>query len=260
MALSQRTSHLIGALRVDSSLHILCKVGSIMIRSKSLRVRSTPLLSLLLLVCAAPLFAQFEGVVESRNLTTDDEGKPVKFTITMWIKNDRMRVETGPIGATPPSTMIYRADKKIVWMLNDEERSYFEILQSPTDIAGDVSPNAQATDDSLVQTRKKKKILGYPCELYIVRDGDQVTEIWGTRALAGLLATTNRVLGEESTKDAPAWTEEFRRLGMFTLSARTMISGKIVESQDVSKIQPQSVDEGKFELPEGYKKQVIGGN
>lgn len=214
----------------------------------------------LILVLAWPARAQFEGLVESQNITTDDEGKPLKFTITMWIKNDRMRVETGQIGTTPPSTMIYRADLKIVWMLNDEDHTYFEILQSPTSVAGDTDAKLTSNPSSLVRTKRKKNILGYPCELYIVRDGDQATELWGTRALPGLMMTTTRVLGEENEKDTPAWTEELRQLGVFTLSARTKISGKVVEAQDISKIEAQSVDEGKFELPQGYKKQVIGGN
>ena len=212
------------------------------------------------LVFSTSALAQFEGVIESRNLTTDDEGKPQKFIITMWIKNDRMRVETGPIGTTPATTMIYRADRKMVWMLNEEEHSFFEILQNGGGALQDTGTRSSQPDESLVKTGKKKKILGYPCDLFIMKSGDQVTEIWGTRALPALMATTTSVLGGESEEDVPSWNNELRRLGMYTLSARTTVSGKLVEAQDISRIEQRTVDEEKFELPEGYKKQVIGGN
>ncbi len=211
-------------------------------------------------VFATPTFAQFEGVVESQNLTTGDEGNLLKFTITMWIKNDRMRVETGPIGTTPATTMIYRRDRKIVWMLNDEERSFFEILQNDTGLPGDTVARATPSGESLIKTGKKKKLLGYPCDLFVIRNHDQVTELWGTRSLAGLMETTSRVLGIETDEDVPSWNRELRRLGMYTLSVRTKVGGKVVEAQDISKIEQRTVDEERFELPEGYKKQVIGGN
>ncbi len=234
-----------------------------MISDSSRIERCSRVLALLLVfavVLATPAFAQFEGVVESQNLTTDDEGNLLKFTITMWIKNDRMRVETGSIGTTPSTTMIYRGDRRIIWMLNDEERSFFEILQNGATVAGDSEASAPPQGESLVKTGKKKKILGYPCDLFVIRNGDQATEIWGTRSLANLMETTNTVLGGESEGDVPSWNRELRRLGMYTLSARTKIGGKLVEAQEISKIEPRTVDEEKFELPEGYKKQVIGGN
>ncbi len=218
------------------------------------------LFPVLLLMSMVQAKAQFEGVVESQNLTTDDEGKMVKFAITMWIKNDKIRVETGPIGSTPSSTMIYRGDRKIVWMLNDEDRSFFEILPNAPGLKGDTSARPAIPKESLAKTGKKRKILGYSCEQYILRRGDQVTELWGTRSLPNLLATTSKVLGEDEEDSSGEWNEDLHRLGMFTLSAKTRVGGKVVEAQETSKIERQNVDEEKFELPEGYKKQIIGGN
>src|SRR5512142_1154309 len=76
-------------------------------------------------------FAQFEGIVESKNLTTDETGAFRQFTLTMWIKKDRIRVQTSAFGSTPASTMIYRGDRLVTWMLNDDDQTYFEILKNP---------------------------------------------------------------------------------------------------------------------------------
>jgi hypothetical protein len=218
------------------------------------------LLLALLLLAGGRALAQFEGVVESQNLTTDDEGKAIKFPITMWIKNDRIRVETGAIGSTPPTTMIYRSDRKIVWMLNDEERSYFEILQNAPGVGGGAEVRPPQPNVHVSKTGKKRKILGYPCSQFIIRQGDQVTEIWGTRSLGDLLEVTSRILGVDEEGTESAWNEELRNLGMFTLAATTRVGGKVLEAQETTKIQSRTVDEEKFELPEGYKKQVIGEN
>jgi hypothetical protein len=75
--------------------------------------------------------AQFEGVVESKNLTVDETDTPRTFSMIIWLGKGKMRVETGAIGTTPASTMIYRPDRGVFWILNVEEKTYIEVLQNP---------------------------------------------------------------------------------------------------------------------------------
>ncbi|MEK9136807.1 MAG: hypothetical protein AAB393_06760, partial [Bacteroidota bacterium] len=105
-------------------------------------------LFLTLYVCASAQ-AQFEGTIESKNLTTDETGSPQQFTMTMYVKNGMVKIHNSAIGTSPSSTMIYRNDKKVVWMLNEEERTYFEIRQD------DKAEQLQVP----VETKKKRSIV-----------------------------------------------------------------------------------------------------
>ncbi len=200
--------------------------------------------------------AQFEGIVESKNLTTDETGTFRQFTLTMWIKNDRIRVQTSAVGTTPASTMIYRGDRLVTWMLNDDDRTYFEILKNPR------SPNtpneaASAPGTPIKRTGKTRRILGYPCEQIIVAQEGQTTEIWGTKGLPALLQTIRNVLGDDRDP-AGGWQEELEALGLFPLSASTKVEGAVVESQETTRIEQREIQPALFELPTGYRKQDVG--
>ncbi len=73
-------------------------------------VRSA-LLGLCLIGGFHPVWGQFEGIVESKNMTVDETGRPQRYTITMWVKADRIRTVSSPSGSMPGSTMIYRKDR-----------------------------------------------------------------------------------------------------------------------------------------------------
>lgn len=208
--------------------------------------------------CAVTIsLAQFEGIVETRNLTTDEEGKPQQFKITMWIKSDRVRVQTTAFGSSPASTMIYRSDRKVTWMLNEDERTYFEILRK-TQPSPEHPSSGGGPHPSISRTGKTRKILGYPCEQVLVKREDEETEIWGTKALPLLGATIRKVLGEPETGAPGGWQEELDALGFFALSASTRIEGAQVEQQETTKIEKREVASGLFELPARYRKQDIG--
>ena len=219
----------------------------------------SPAVSLLILLWVYPASAQFEGIVETRNFTTDEAGNLQQFTMTMWIKKDRIRVQNSAFGTTPATTMIYRNDQHIIWMLNDEDKTYFEILQEGK--AKGVEPGAgPGLEDkpAIRRTGRTKKILGYPCEQVILTHGEGETQIWGTKQLTDLAATTSRVLGE-SDAEAGGWMGEIASLGLYPLVSSTRINGKIIESQETTRIEMKDQTPGLFELPAGYRKQAMGG-
>jgi len=88
------------------------------------------ILVLLFLACGT-LRAQFEGVIESRNRTTDELGAEQQYVMTMWIKG---RCEDHDLCnvTTPASTMIYRSDLRVIRMLDDDNKTYFEVPQGKT--------------------------------------------------------------------------------------------------------------------------------
>lgn len=212
-------------------------------------------------VCSQPTaHAQFEGIVESRNLTVDETDSVQKFIMTICLSKGMMRVHNSAIGSTPPSTIIYRNDKGVFWVLNEEEKTYIEVLQNPEEGKDLTMPGAGKEEKPVIRkSGKKKKILGYSCEQYIVKHPGELTEIWGTKALTGLLKAMTSVLGATQPEAGESWSDELTKIGVYPLVASTKIDGKTVESQEVTRIERRTLARDLFELPQGYKRAKVEG-
>lgn len=209
--------------------------------------------ALLLAVEVTPAGAQFEGIVESENLTVDESDAPQHFTMTIWVGNGMMRVHNTAIGTTPPSTIISRNDKAVLWVLNEEEKTYIEVLQNAEEKGTEQIPDA-GPKPVLAKTAKKKKILGYTCNQYFLRRTGEVTEIWGTKQLPGLVRALSAMTQPE---EGEAWTDELSKIGVYPLSAKTKVDGNVVESQEVTKIEKKKIPAEMFELPAGYRRDIV---
>jgi hypothetical protein len=211
-----------------------------------------PVMMACMLLGAEPLAAQFEGVLETANVTTNDTGAVQEFTMTMWIKPDRIKVSSGSTGAAGGFTMIYRSDRRIIWMLNEDDRTYAEIEQQQ-DSVGD-APAASGGGFRIRRTGRNMKILGFPCEQILITRADEKTELWGSTRFKRLQETLARVLGTDRAGTPADWSAEVERMGLFPLRAATKISGHLVESQEVTRIQEMTLAPEIFELPAGYRK------
>ncbi len=215
-------------------------------------------LVLLILTCGLAcgnVRAQFEGVIESRNTTTDALGAEQQYVMTMWIKGAMAKITTSATSTTPASTMIYRSDLRVIRMLDDDNKTYFEVPQGKT--KEDATAEG-GTPAPVKKTGKMKKILGYRCEKFLIGQGEAETEIWGTKDLRGLSASLARALGEERAGQGTAWNDELTKLGIYPLLANTRIEGKVVDSQEVLKIEKRALGDDVFSLPGGYRKQSVG--
>ncbi len=210
------------------------------------------LLGLSAFLWSARAGAQFEGIVESRNSTVDELGKTQHFVMTMWIRSDRLKIHNTEMGSTPATTMIYRLDKHLMWILNDEEKSYFEVLREGPQQAPPAAPEGEKV--RVVRTGKTKKILGYPCERILILRGEESTEIWGTKKLESLAKAISNLVGSEGE---PGWSDELEKLGVFPLSAASKLGGAVVESQEVYKIESREIPDALFEIPPGYIKEKV---
>lgn len=205
-------------------------------------------------VIASRASAQFEGVVESKNSTIDETGNRQEFAMTMWIKPDKVRIETSPTESTPSTVVIYRKDMNVMWMLNPEERSYFEIPQDAK--ALDEAPPDRLPGEKarIKKTGEARSILGYPCEQLLISRENLETEIWGTKKLSHLARTIAHVFGAESAAPSEDWNDEIMKMGFFPLASSTKIDGDVAESQEVTKIDPRKLPDELFALPSGYAK------
>jgi hypothetical protein len=143
-------------------------------------------------------------------------------------------------------------------MLNEEEKSYFEIAQNQK--AEEIHPPSGGAGDAykVRRTGKKRKILGYPCEQIFFKRDVEETEIWGTTALGHLSSAISRALGEEHAESADGWANELLKMGVFPLISATKIEGSLAESQEITLIEKKTLPEELFLLPAGYRKQKVG--
>jgi hypothetical protein len=223
---------------------------------KHLMMRFSLWLPLLLAGGSLDANAQFEGILESHNLTVDETDTPRNFSMTIWLGKGKMRVETSAIGTTPASTMIYRPDKGVFWVLNADEKTYIEVLQNPEQ---NNAPGYPSDSDKaqMRKTGKSKTILSYRCDQYVVRRPGEETEIWGTTQLGGLMKALDAVLGSNRQESTGEWVDELTKLGVYPLVARTKVDGKLIESQEVTKIEKRPIQSDLFELPAGFQKESV---
>lgn len=199
--------------------------------------------------------AQFEGVVEFWNRTTTDEtGSTFEYITEMTIKGTLVRIHTTSSGATPASTMIYRTDKGLFWILNEQERSYFEV-RTLGGRGGEI-PDSLPVHSGLRfrSTGQKRTILGYRADQYVAEDLERRIEIWGTTGLESLAGALKQVFESAQGEEPGSWNDELASRGIFPLISRISISGLVVESSEVRRIKPGAVAAGLFDLPSGFRK------
>ena len=198
---------------------------------------------------------QFEGIIQSRNRSVDYGGETQEYEMTIWVKKAQVKVTVPQIGATPGSTVIYRTDSRVSWILNDQDRTYFEVALAPRQGMQQPTPSEPASPDkpAVTRTNKTRKILGYVCEQVMIQKGETETEIWGTKGLGDLTQMLNQSLQAESAGGEEG--DLIAKMGLYPLQSVTRYEGRILESQEVTKIERKSLSNDLFRIPEGYKKQ-----
>jgi hypothetical protein len=204
---------------------------------------------------AGPVAAQFEGEVEFWNKTTTDEsGSAFEYLTSMSIKNGLLRVHTTSSGSTPASTMIYRTDRGVFWILNEEERSYIEV-RTMGGHGGELPDSLPSPEEIQFRpTGKTRSILGYRTEQYVAEDGERRIEIWGTTGLQSLASALKQVFESAQDDDAGTWNDQLAARGIFPMVSRILLQGQVVESSEVRRIVRKPVADTLFELPAGYRK------
>jgi len=213
----------------------------------------TKMLLVALLCAVARANAQFEGLVESRNYTLDDNGIGQHFDMTIWVRRDMVKVRIPTVGNVPGSTVIYRHDRKISWVFNDAEKTYFEV--SLADQSKEQS-NQDPDKPKVERTKRTRKVLGYVCEQIILRRGESETEIWGAKGLADLAGRLDSLLGNGEGRSPGTDTELLRQLQLFPLISMTRYNGKVIDSQEVTKIERRPLTSDLFVIPPEYNKQA----
>lgn len=207
-------------------------------------------------------------------------------TIRVFIKGDYSRTETtakSPMTGEITSTTITRLDKKLVWILNDENKEYSEL-----DLPSKIEP-AEVADTSILglmpeikveRSGEKKKILEKECEKIIVtmniKSEDEQGNIgmtqtmWVSRNIPGLkeINAFNKKLTEFTggisqsammginKKSMDEFQKKIGEIEGFPLELElnmTMGNGMTIKTYStVTNISIVPISQKVFEIPEGY--------
>ncbi len=213
----------------------------------------------------APAVAQFEGAIDMKVTAPDGDSMRV-VSYSMLINGDKMMSEImSREDTTKRGRFIFRGDRKLLWIINDDEKSYLEINLG--DVQGAAAPRDTAGKDTarpaprLKKTGAGESILGYQCEEYVVEEGSRVTHIWGTQALGNVYRGLSSSMGEMGGQDAGStqkgWEDELAAMTLFPLRISTTQNGTMEESQEVTRIHAETVPASAFEPPAAYTKQSM---
>lgn len=206
-----------------------------------------------------PLHAQtiFEGIVESRNMTTDEMGEAQQYTMKLLVKGEMVRTEISSFGSNPASILIYRRDLGLVWVLNEKTKTFFEMRTTDQVLSRDGGQTRGKPN--IRKTGKTKKILGYACDQLILRNEDARTEYWGTKSLSNLATSIARAFGSDPTEPNGGMNDELASLGYFPMVVRTRWEGKLIETSEVTRIGRKALAESLFVLPPDFRKESAPG-
>jgi hypothetical protein len=214
------------------------------------------LLSLLACSVSSSLRAQatFEGSIESRNTTTDELGELQHYTMKLLVKGDMVRTEISAFGTNPASTLIYRPDLRLVWILNVREKSFFEIRRTGPGEVGEGKESAGVSQ--IRKTGRSKKILGFPCDQLILRGGGAETEYWGTKQLSSPARSIARAFGSDPTEANRGINDQLAALGYFPMIVRSRWEGRVIEYSEVTKVDRRLLPDTLFVLPADYRRET----
>ncbi len=220
---------------------------------------------LLFVLLTLPSFSQFEGVLDMRMTTGRPSGESRQVSYTLMVKENKVAADVREAeGAKMFGKIIYRGDKNLTWVIDDAHKSYMEIeLNGETPEQEQETKGEQEGGPKVHKTGKTESILGYTCDEWIVEDSDAVTSVWGTPKLGDMYDGLQKAFGQLNRRgpmsgSASSWENELAKIRVFPLKIVRSEGGNIVQTQEVTKIEPKSLAASVFEVPEDYKKQEMG--
>lgn len=214
-------------------------------------------------------------------------------TQTVQIAQNMLRVGSAEGG------LIFRGDKKLLWILDTQKKTATEITQADMDemgrlvnnaaiqmrnlpkaVADNVRKNLPGTalpEQKVTPLGVNKEIHGFPCAGYkvTVEGDDHVTEVWTTQPSAIQLAPADLVVFKQlasfltfnmpSMRGLQAWAKDVEHPkpgdlpGIPILTIVKDAAGAETLRTEVISVEHPTIDAGVFELPDGYAKSPMKG-
>ncbi|KXU34918.1 hypothetical protein AXK12_06725 [Cephaloticoccus capnophilus] len=106
-------------------------------------------------------------------------------------------------------------------------------------------------------TRARKKILGYRCTKYLVRDESDAFEVWATDQLGSFMGLG--LAAEADAKFAPPWVSALAGKGFFPLRVQSLPGSKNTLSMETLSVQQNAQADDLFVPPPSYREFQVGG-
>lgn len=238
-----------------------------------------------LLTCvAAPLVLQADVFIKQKKHTDAFEvmgqKQPAKDEIAVtWMGKDKARFDQGD-----EKSIIVRADKKIMYIVNHTNRNYIEMpFGDMSDLMSSAISSAGLSDEEKAQAKKlmkgfssmmkfevsvnetgeKKKIRDWDCKKYIMNMkmmmGTTTTEIWATEDIK-IDYDLYRTLGSAMLAEQPGIKEALEEMkkvkGLSVLSTTTasVMGTDVKTTEELIEVKDKSAPAGAYNIPEGYSK------
>ena len=205
--------------------------------------RMTVFAALLLFVCAAASYAAgFEGKVvyqvNTGGRTTD---------VTVYAKDQKTRTElVGPQGQD--IKMVTDLEARTAYMLLDDQKM---AMKMPLELPARVAETIERAKPE--RTGKTKTILGRECEQIIVKNQENMIEIWSAKGLGSFNGILGRSPGGTNSglPDMSAFTglEEFFPMAV-TVRDKT---GRQTFSMEAKSVEPQQLADNMVSVPSDYQ-------
>lgn len=220
---------------------------------------------MMFLFIPAPARAQFEGTVDMK-MTKNIDGEPQEMLYSMFVKKDMLAAQTkGGDEKMKNGKFIFRGDKKVMWIINDDNKSYLEVsLTEGAKQRGKRSAGSEGvhSDVDLRKSGKTQKILGYACDEWVADEDGEVTHIWGTPKLGNvydaLMKSLDKMRFGAPESEMHGWEGQLAKMRVFPVKIVTSKDGDVTESQEVTRIDAKPLEASTFEPPAAYKKQSLG--
>jgi hypothetical protein len=194
--------------------------------------------------------SKFEGKVVIETSGIDGSG-----TLNYYIKGQNIRLDMNSARGEV-NALFDRANKKVL-MIMPAMKMYMEF---PMDLMKDNSENENMDNetDKFEKTGEMKKINGYNCEKWIMKENNGSTEAWMTKDLGGFMFFDSPM----GNKSESTWQKDIEESGNFPM----LVIQKNNEGDEISKfnvltVVSMNLDDSFFKVPDGYSqmKMPIGG-
>jgi hypothetical protein len=200
-----------------------------------------------------------------------------------WIAKDMIRNDEGL------QTVIMRLDKKLVYFINNEQKTYAELPMDVEKMAKqaiehDKSMSSQEKEEAkrflkemmkdlskinitVKETEEKKQIGTWDCKKYIqtttTSTGPSMTEIWATKDIDLDYGLLNRMYAasmmmmpsmRDSIDDIMREMSKIKGVTVYSSSTTSVMDTQIKSSQELLAYADRKAPEGFYEPPKGYSK------
>lgn len=209
-----------------------------------------------ILLTAVQAFAAstFEGKISLA--ITAERGRTMNMDYSL--KGQKVRMDMSAEGNLMSSIM--DSAKMEMLMLMPDQQMYM-VMPMQKAVGQAVEKAGSSTADVEV-TGKTETILGYKCNQILVKDKGTVTEAWMAEGLGAFMGLGGGgpmggggMFGGGKPANTPKWESALKGKGGFPLRVISRdTKGKETYKMEATKIQPGSLPDSQFSVPEGYQK------